>query len=160
MRAEPVNRPVGQIPRNDAAADTVVVHDQIEREELNEELRVKPQRLLIERMKNRVARPIRRCASSMRRRTLAKLGRHAAERALIYLALFRPRKRHAVVLKLHDCRKRLAHHVFNRILIAQPVRPLYGIVHVPAPIIVTHIAECGANPALRSNGMAACREDL
>src|SRR5690606_34446416 len=42
----------------------------------------------------------------------------------------------------------------------QPVRPLDGIVHVPLPGILAHVAERGGDAALRRHGVRAGRKDL
>ena len=64
------------------------------------------------------------------------------------------------MLELDDRRDRLAAHVFDGVLVAQPVRPLDGVVHVPAPVVLAHVAERGADAALGRHGVAAGREDL
>src|SRR5206468_5109207 len=94
------------------------------------------------------------------RNTLAEARGHAAEGPLIDLPLRRAREGHAVMLQFAHGRDRFTHHVFDGVLIAQPVRPLDGVVHMPAPIVLAHIAECGAHPALRGHGVAASRVDL
>ena len=91
---------------------------------------------------------------------LAEMGRHAAERALIDLAFLGARERHAVMVELVDRRRRLAHQIFDGVLVAQPVRPLDGVVHVPAPVVLAHVAERGGDAALGGNGMRAGGEDL
>ena len=93
-------------------------------------------------------------------RRLAEFLRHAAEGALIDLAFFRTAERHAEMLELVDGLRRVAAQIFDRVLIAQPVRPLDGVVHVPAPIVGLHIAERGRNAALRRDRMAARRKHL
>ena len=94
------------------------------------------------------------------RRLLAVFLHVAAERALIDTAVFGPAERHAVMFQFVNRRDRLAAHVFDGVLIAQPVRPFDGVVHVPAPVILAHVAQRGADAALRRNGMAARREHL
>src|SRR6267154_569896 len=84
---------------------------------------------------------------------LAVMGGHAAERALIYLTLFGARERHPPVLELVDRGRRIAAHIFDRVLVAEPVRSLDGVVHVPAPVVLAHIAERGRNSALRRHRM-------
>src|SRR4029077_16537415 len=64
------------------------------------------------------------------------------------------------MLELDDRRHRIAAHIFDGVLVAQPVGPLDGVVHVPAPVVLAHIAERGAEAALRRDSMAAGREDL
>ncbi|GCC44058.1 hypothetical protein chiPu_0028048 [Chiloscyllium punctatum] len=64
------------------------------------------------------------------------------------------------MLELIDRVGRVAHHVFDGVLVAEPVRPLHGVVHVPAPIVRVHVAERGRDAALRRNGVRAGREHL
>ena len=64
------------------------------------------------------------------------------------------------MLQLVDRRNGIAAHVFDGVLIAQPVRPLDGVVHVPAPVVLGHVAERGADTALGGDGVAAGRIDL
>ncbi len=89
------------------------------------------------------------------RDALAVMRGHAAEGALIDLAFFGARERHAEMLKLVNRFRRVAAEIFDGVLIAQPVRSLHGVVHVPAPVILAHIAECGGNAALRGHSVAA-----
>src|SRR5262249_48192119 len=51
-------------------------------------------------------------------------------------------------------------HVFDGVLVAQPVRALDGVVHVPAPVVGAHVAERRRDAALRRHGVAARREHL
>ena len=94
------------------------------------------------------------------RNAFTEIGRHAAKRALVNLAFFSARKRHAEMLQLVNRFGRIAAQIFNRILVAQPVRAFDRVIHMPAPIIITHIAERGGNAALRRNRMRARREDF
>src|SRR5712671_6090704 len=64
------------------------------------------------------------------------------------------------MLELDDCRHRVLAHVFDRVLVAEPVGPLDRVVHVPAPVVLAHITERGADAALRRDSMAAGRKDL
>ncbi len=64
------------------------------------------------------------------------------------------------MLELYDRFHRIAAHVFDRVLVAEPVGALDRVVHVPAPVVLAHIAERGANAALRRDGVAAGRKDL
>ncbi len=79
---------------------------------------------------------------------------------LIDAAVLGARERHAVVLELDDRGRRLLAHELDGILVAEPVRALDGVVHVPAPIILAHVAERRGDAALRRHGVAARREDL
>lgn len=67
---------------------------------------------------------------------------------------------HAAVLQLDDSFGRLAGHVVNGILIAQPVRALDGVVHVPLPIVILHVAQSGVDATLSGDGVRSGREQL
>src|SRR5579875_897350 len=94
------------------------------------------------------------------RGALAEMRGHAAERALVDLAVFlAARERQPPVLELVDGGRRVAAKVFDRVLVAEPVGPLDGIVHVPAPIVLAHVAERCRDAALRRHRMRSRREN-
>jgi hypothetical protein len=155
-----VDGAVVEVPRHDAGAGAVRLHDQVEREILDEELRVVLQRLAVERVQDGVAGAVGSGAGALHGRTVAIVHHVAAEWPLVDLALFRARERHAVMLELVDGGRRLAHHVFHGVDVAQPVRPLDGVVHVPLPGIRPHIGERGGDAALRCDRVRARREHL
>ena len=156
--AETVDRAVVQVPGDDAQ-HLAVLDQQVDGEIFDEEFRVVAQALLIERMQDGVAGPVGGGAGALRD-ALAVVGRHAAEGALVDLALRRPAEGHAVMLQLDDRRDRLLAHIFDGVLVAEPVGALDGVVHVPAPVVVAHVAERGRDAALGRDGVGAGREDL
>ena len=137
----------------------VGVGQQVDREILDEELGTRFQRLLVHRVQHGVTGTVGRGTGALRGAFTVVRG-HAAERALVDLALFGARKRHAPVFEFDDRRNRLTTHVLDRVLIAEPVGTLDGVVHVPAPVVLAHVGERGGNAALRRHGVAACREHL
>ena len=157
VRTETMDRSIIHLERDHAAATALLIHDEIEREIFDEEFRRITQRLPIERVQNGVAGAVCRSAGALRG-AFAVIRRHAAERALIDLACFGARERHAPMLKLIHSRRRIAAEIFDCVLVAEPVRPLDGVIHMPAPIVRTHIAERGRDAALRCNSVRACRE--
>ncbi len=88
------------------------------------------------------------------------LGHVATERALVNLAVLGARERHAVVLKLIDGRRRIACEILHRVIVAEPVRPFNGVVHVPLPGIGAHVLERCGDAALRRDGVRAGGEDF
>ena len=64
------------------------------------------------------------------------------------------------MLELDDGGGRLLAHELDGVLVAEPVRPLDGVVHVPAPVVLAHVAERGADAALRGDGVTARRKQL
>ena len=121
--------------------------------------RVVLERLLVQRVQHRVAGAVGRGAGALRG-ALAVVRGHAAERALVDAAVVGARERHAVVLELDDRGRRLLAHELDRVLVAEPVRALDGVVEVAAPVVLAHVAERGADAALRRHGVAARREHL
>ena len=97
---------------------------------------------------------------ALRGRAFAHVLGHPAECALVDLAFIGAAERQAGMFQLIDRRGRLAAQIFDRVLVAQPVRPLDGVVHVPAPVVLAHVAERGRDAALRGDGVASRREYL
>ena len=159
LAPEPVHGAVAQAPGEHPEALSLVVHQEVGREIFDEELRVMPEGLLIERVQDGVAGAVGRRAGALRR-AFAEVRAHAPECALIDLALGRAREGHAKMLELDHRGHGLAHHVFDGILIAEPVRALDRVVHMPAPVVLAHVAERGADAALGRDRVAARREDL
>src|SRR5882724_12418340 len=91
---------------------------------------------------------------------LAVVQRHAAKGSLKYPPVLHARKWHAEMFQLVDSFGRTPAEIFDGVLIAQPVGALDGVVHVPAPIVLAHIAERGRYAPLRRHGMAAGGKDF
>jgi hypothetical protein len=137
----------------------LVVLDQVDGEVLVEEVRAGAHVLLIERVQDGVAGAVRRGAGA-HGLVAAEVLALAAEGALVDLAVVEPREGHAGVLQLVDGRDRLAAHVLDGVLVAEIVRALDGIEHVPVPVVRQHVGQRGVDAALRGNGVRAGREDL
>ena len=153
-----MDRAVLEAPGHDAAAGAVL-HDEVERDVFDEELDFVLEALLIQRVQDRVPGAVGGGAGA-HGGGLAVIHHVTAEWALIDAAVLGAAERDAVMLELVDGGDRLTAHVFDRVLVAEPVRPLDGVVHVPAPIVLAHVAERGADTALGSNRVAAGREYL
>ena len=158
LAAKTVQAAFVKIDGDDAAANAVF-HDQVHGEEFDKELGVVLQGLLIEGVQHGMPRSVG-CRAGTLRDAFAIVGRHPAERALIDASVFGAGKGHAVVFQFDDRRGRLLAHVFDGVLVAQPVRPLDRVVHVPAPVVRPHVAQRGADSTLRGDGMAAGGKDL
>ena len=159
LGAKTVQRAVVELQRDHAAADALVVHDQVDGEELDVEFGGMAQRLAVHGVQHGVAGAVGGSAGALRL-ALAVVQRHAAERPLVDLAVFGARERHAPVFELVDRLGRVAHHVFDGVLVAQPVRPLDGVVHMPAPVVLVHVAERRRNAALGGHRVRAGRKYL
>ncbi len=64
------------------------------------------------------------------------------------------------MLEFNDRRRCFATHVGNRVLVSEPVRTLDGVIHMPAPIILTHVAQRRAHSPLSRDRVGAGRENL
>jgi hypothetical protein len=115
--------------------------------------------LLVEGVQQRVAGAVGGGAGALGQ-PFAPLDRVAAKRALVDMAVLGARERHAEMLELDDCRHCILAHVFDRVLVAEPVSAFDSVVHVPAPVVFAHVAECGADAALRRHRVAAGRKDF
>src|SRR5579864_7669810 len=98
MGTEAVDGTVVELERDDAAA-TALVHDEIEDEKLDEELGRMLERGAVERVQHGMAGAVGRRAGALRG-ALAEMRGHAAERALVDLAVLGARERHAPMLEL------------------------------------------------------------
>jgi hypothetical protein len=138
----------------------VFFHQQVDREIFDKEARLVLEALLIERVQDRMACAIGCGAGPIGHITLGVFGRVPAKAALIDRPGLGAAERHAEMLEFDDRGDRLATHVFDRILVAEPVGASDRVKHVPTPIVLFHIAECGADAALRGDRGAAGREYL
>ena len=146
---------------DDARHRTILIRDEIDREPLRQEGGVGLEILLVERMQQGVSGPVRRSAGARRLTTLAEVLRLSAKGTLVDAACLGSRERQPHVLELEDSLGADGAHVFDRVLIANVVRPLDGVVHVPAPIVVRVIrGNCARDPALRRDGVRARRKHL
>src|SRR5690348_3361918 len=69
-------------------------------------------------------------------------------------------ERQSGMLELDHRGRRFAAQIFDRVLVAEPVGALDGVVHVPLPMVRAHVAEARGDAALRGDGVASGREDL
>ena len=87
------------------------------------------------------------------RDALAIVGRHAAKWALVDLAFFGARERHAPMVEFVNGGGRIAAQVLDCVLVAEPVGAFNGVVHMPSPIVRPHVAERSRNATLRRDGV-------
>jgi len=153
LRAKAMQLAGGQIDRHHAPA-LALLHEQIDREVFNIELGLVADRLLIQRVQQRMSGAIGGGAGSLGD-TLAVMSGHTAKGALINAAIIRARERHAVVLELNHRGGRLLAHELDGILIAEPVRAFDGVIHMPSPVVLAHVAQRRADAALCGDSVTA-----
>ena len=90
----------------------------------------------------------------------AEVFRLAAERTLINRAIFETGERQPHMVQLQNRFRAGFTHIFDGVLIANVVRPLNGVVHMPFPVIFMGITERDGDTALRGNGMGTGRENF
>jgi hypothetical protein len=159
VRFEAVDRAVFHAERDDAPA-FAIFHDQIEREIFNEEVCIIFQALLIERVEHGVAGAVRRSTGALDGRAFAHILHMAAERALVDRAILIAGEGNACVFEFVNRRWGFADHIFDRVLIAEPVRALDRVIHVPGPVVGRVVAEARRDSALCCHGVGAGGEDL
>jgi hypothetical protein len=55
------------------------------------------------------------------------------------------------MLQFVDGCRRVAAQILDCVLVSEPVRAFHRVVHVPAPVILAHVAQRGRNSALRGH---------
>ena len=135
----------------------VFITNQILRCPFHKELRIGTDVLLIQSMQHCMTGTVGNRASTFYC-AFTVFGSMPAERTLINFAAFHAVKRHTHVFQLNHRFRRGATHKLNRVLVAQPVGTFHGIVHMPVPTVLLHIAQRGGNTALRRYGMRTGRE--
>ncbi len=118
--AETVHGAIIKLPRGHTATSTIIIHDQVHGEVLDEELHIIAQRLAVKCVQHGVAGPVcsRTCALSG---AVTEFAGHTAEGALVDLAFIRTGERHAPVLKLIHSVWCVTHEIFDRVLVTEPV---------------------------------------
>ena len=145
--------------RRHAQHIAVGITNQIQRLPFDKELGVNLDVALVHRMQHGVAGTVGRSAGPTHR-LFAEVRHVPAKRALIDLAVIEAIKRHAIVFEFDHDFVGLATHELDRILVAEPVGTLDGVVHVPMPVVFLRVAQTGGNATLRCNGMRASRKHL
>ena len=126
--------------RGDAEHIAFQVANQIECHPLDKKLRVRKHVALVQRMQHRVTGAVSGTAGTLHRFFTEILGM-TTEGALINSAILIAVKRHAEVFEFDDRLRRSFAHELDRILVAQPVGALDGVVHMPVPIVLAHVAQ-------------------
>ena len=137
---------------SDAHHITFGVADQVQGHPFHEESGAGGDVLLVQGVQHRVTGAVSGGASTLHR-LFAVVGGVSTERTLVDGAVRVAVKRHAHVLEvIHDLRGFTAHEL-DRILVAEPVRALDGVVEVVVPVVVGHVAQRGTDAALRCHGV-------
>ena len=144
----------------DNAAAFAIFHNQIEREIFDEEIRIIFQALLIQAVQHRVTGPVGRRGRALNGGAFAHILHVAAKGSLINCAVGIAAKRNAGMLQLVHRSRRFTHHIFDRVLVTQPVRPLDGVVHMPGPMVRRVVAKRRSNAALCRNSMRTGGKNL
>ncbi len=157
-----------------------ILHNQVEGEVLDEVVGVVAQGLAVQGVEEGVAGSVGGGTASVSLATLAVLLRLTTESSLVtvrsksvtrvcqlgwrgpnlHLAFLGTGKGAAVVLELDNGGGSLTGHVVNGILVTEPVGALDGIVHVPSPVVLVHVAERGVDATLGGDGVGSGREEL
>ena len=99
------------------AFSTGLIHNQIQRKVLDEELAVVPHRLAVQRVEHSMSRPVCRSGTPISLATFAEIERLPTEGTLVDLPFVGAGERKAVVLELDDGGRGLAAHVLDGVLV-------------------------------------------
>lgn len=155
----PVDGTVSHVVAHDTAALTAL-HDKVESEVLDEEDAVVAESSTEQSMEHAMASSVSDGAASVGLTTLAEVLRLTTESSLIDFAVLGSREGHAVGLELEDGLGRLTSHILDGVLITEPVTTLNGVIEMPAPVIIVHVAESSVDTALSGNSVRSSREEL
>src|ERR1700756_703005 len=120
IRTEAMDRSVFKAPGEQPPADAVLIHQQVECEILNEEAGLVLQALLVERVQDGVAGTIGRGAGPVSHVALGIVRSMSAETPLVDFAGVGSAERYPQMLKLDDRIHRLATHIRDCVLVAEP----------------------------------------
>ena len=141
--------------------DTVLVLDQVDGEPLRQEHRSGADVPLVQRVQQGVSGPVRRRAGAGCLAAPAEVFRLSAERSLVDAAVLVARERQAHVFEFVDRLRTRGAHELDGVLVADVIRSLDRVVHVPAPVVVGIFAADGAgDAALGGNRVRPRREHL
>jgi len=155
---KPVNGAVIKVPGHHAGAAAILFHQQVEREILDEEFGIVLERLAVKRVQDGVTGAVGRRTGALHRWAFAVILHVAAERPLVDAAILGARERHAVMLELIDGLRRFHGQVLHGVDIAEPVRALDRVIHVPLPAVGRHVGERGGDAALGRHGVRPGRK--
>ena len=151
LPTERLQAAVQQVPADDALAAVVVDHE-LPGEELVVDLDVPLHDLLVEHLDQHVAGDV---GGVDRPRRAG-----CAERTLRKLAVVAAREERAPVLELDDVAGRLAREDLDRVLVADVVRPLHGVIRVDLGRVLGGVAECRVDAPFGGAGVRARRVQL
>mmetsp|Transcript_33159 Transcript_33159/g.56727 ORF Transcript_33159/g.56727 Transcript_33159/m.56727 type:complete len:342 (+) Transcript_33159:1002-2027(+) len=157
--SDTVNGAILHVQANHTNA-AIVLHDQVQSEVFNEIGGVEGQGAAVQGVKHRVSSAVRGSSAAVSLATLAKVQTLSAEGSLVDLALLGTRKGHSVTLQLQHRTRSLTTHVMDGVLVSEPVRALHGVVHVPSPVVLGHVAESSVDATLGSYGVRSGRKQL
>lgn len=157
--AESVDGPVFLVVGDDP--DTLaVLHQQVGGEELDEEVGVVSERLPVQRVQQRVPGSVGDGTGSVGLATLTVLLRLTPESSLVDSAFVVSREGHPVAFQFVDGVGGFLGHVVDGVLVTKPIGTLDGVVHVPVPVVLVHVAEGGVDPPLGGDGVGSGGEQL
>ena len=151
--AHAVDSSVRHVVGHDSTDRSIVTHQKIHGEVLHEENAVVAKSTTEQGVEHAVTGTVSNTAAAVGLSAGSVLLGLATESALVDLTLGSARKGHAVGLEFSDSHRRLSGHVLNGVLVSEPVCTLHGVIKVPPPVIIMHVAECGVDTALGSNGV-------
>ena len=116
-------------------------------------------RFAIQRMQHSVASPIRGSTGPLRN-SFTIVCSHPTEWSLVYFTVFSSTEWQSKMFKFVNCLRCFFTQVLDCILITKPIGTFDCVIHVPFPIILTHITKSCCNTTLCRHSMTSCRKQL
>mmetsp|Transcript_4714 Transcript_4714/g.11881 ORF Transcript_4714/g.11881 Transcript_4714/m.11881 type:complete len:335 (-) Transcript_4714:384-1388(-) len=160
LRLDAMQRSVLHVQGHSSDALSIVRHEQVHGEVFDEVRGVECEGAAVQGVEHGMSGPVGGGAAPVRLPSLPEIQALSSERSLVNLPLLRPAEGQAEFLQFQHGLRGLATHVVDGVLIAEPIGSLDGVVHVPSPIVRSHVPQCRVDPALRRDGVRARGEEL
>mmetsp|Transcript_18006 Transcript_18006/g.26865 ORF Transcript_18006/g.26865 Transcript_18006/m.26865 type:complete len:362 (+) Transcript_18006:835-1920(+) len=143
---------------HNAVASAVLVHEQVHGKVLNEVGGVKGEGAAVQGVEHGMSCAIGRTGTAVGLAAFAILEGLASEGALVDFSVFRAAEGKAEFFQLQHCLWCFSAHVMNSVLVTQPITALDSVIHMPPPIILTHIPKRRINTTLSRHRVRSSRK--
>ena len=128
-------------------------HNEIKCKIFNKENTIITQSSTKEGMQHTMTGSISYCAASIGLSSFSPIDRLTTESSLVNFSFSGSGKWHTVGFKLKNSGRCFTSHVLNSILITKPITTLDGVIEMPSPVVLVHVAQSGVDTTLGCYGM-------
>jgi hypothetical protein len=159
VSAHTVNGAVSHVVSHNTTA-FIAFHNEVKREVLHEEDAIVTESATKKSVKHAVTSAIGNCAAAVSLTALSVIDRLTTKSTLVDFAFSSAGEGHTIGLEFTNSNGRLTSHVLNCVLVSKPVTSLHGVVEVPSPVVLVHVAESSVDTSLSGHSVGAGREEL